>query len=155
MSHAPLAPSTVTLSVPMAAPAAEIWRRIVVPELSRVWLGGFAFESSWRVGEALALAGVLSGRAYRETGTLLALEEGRLLSYSHWSALWRVPHTPQNRAVLTLTLTPAARGVTVQLHHALPAVEALSQHSHFFWRGALDQLRRIVEGEESGAPGIM
>ena len=145
MPSEPLAPATVRLSVPMRAAAPEIWRRIVTRELSQEWLGGFAFESSWRVGEPISLGGVLNGKPYRETGTLLAFEADHLLRYTHWSALWRVADTPQHRAVLSLTLTPTEGGTTVLLLHELPAVEALPQHSNFFWRGALDQLRRIVE----------
>lgn len=48
--------------------------------------------------------------------------------------------------MLTLALEPDADGTTVTLHHALPDVEAIAPHSRCFWRGALEQLRRLVEG---------
>ena len=107
------------------------------------WLGGFAFESSWMVGEPISLGGVLNGKPYRETGILLAFEADHLLRYSHWSALWRVADTPQHRAVLRLTLTPTEGGTTVLLLHELPAVEALPHHHHFFSPAARRLLPRI------------
>ncbi|MFN7145457.1 MAG: SRPBCC domain-containing protein [Myxococcota bacterium] len=135
-------------SVAVRAAADEVWRVLVDPEQQPRWLGGFRFATTWEVGGAFALGGVLNAAEYREPGTLLALEPPRLLRYDHWSALWGVPDGPGNRAVLTLTVAPTAEGCTVALHHVLPDVKALPQHAGFFWRGALHQLRRLAEGTD-------
>lgn len=111
-----------------------------------MWLGGFHFESSWEPGAPIALVGTLNGRPYREAGSLLVFEPERRLSYSHWSKLWRVPDDPTHRALLTLTLEAGESGSVLTLHHDLPAAEALAQHSSFFWRGGLEQVRRLAEG---------
>lgn len=128
------------------AGADAVWRQIVDSEAQPQWLGGFRFDTPWEVGGAFGLVGLLNGVEHRETGTLLVLEPARRLRYEHWSALWRVPDRPENRAVFTLTLAPTPDGCVVALHHELPAVEALPQHAAFFWRGALFQLGRLAEG---------
>ena len=140
------APSVVERNVEAHAHADAVWRVMVDPELGPSWLGGFRFESTWEVGGPFALVGTLNGHAYREAGALLSVEPGRLLRFAHWSRLWRIPDIPHNRAVMTLTLIPDGDHTRVDLRHELPAGEALAQHSNFFWRGALEQLRRVCEG---------
>jgi uncharacterized protein YndB with AHSA1/START domain len=146
----------VELRVPMAATPAAVWQAVMDPAVQPRWLGGFRFDTDWTVGGRFALRGTLQGRPYEETGRLLVLVPGRELAFSHWSRLWRVPDVPANQAILTLSIAaaPAARrgpppprpdGAVVALHHELPKVVALAQHSRFFWSVALDQLRRAVE----------
>ena len=136
----------VELTALIRGPVATVWGAILDPERQGAWLGGFRFEGGWTVGAPLALVGTLNGKPYRESGVLLAFEPERRIRYSHWSKLWRVPESPANRAILTLTLEPHADGTRVLLHHALPDVEAIEPHSRFFWRGGLEQLRRLVKG---------
>lgn len=140
-----LAPSVVERTVEVRARADAIWRVMVDPELGPRWLGGFRFESTWEVGGPFALVGTLNGRAYSEAGTLLRVEPGHVLRFAHWSKLWRIPDIPSNQAVMTLALTTEGDHTRVDLRHELPAAEALAQHSNFFWRGALEQLRRLCE----------
>lgn len=141
-----LVPSVVERSVEVRAHADAVWRVMVDPELGPRWLGGFRFESDWAVGGPFALVGTLNGHLYRDSGTLLGVESGRLLRFAHWSKLWRIPDIPGNRAVMTLALITEGDHTRVDLRHELPAAEALAQHSNFFWRGALEQLRRLCEG---------
>lgn len=136
----------VELTTLIRAPVATVWAAMLDPRRQEAWLGGFHFEGGWSVGASLALVGTLNGKAYRESGVLLAFEPERRIRYSHWSKLWRVPESPANRAVLTLALEPDSNGTRMALHHALPEVEAIEPHSRFFWRGGLEQLRRLVEG---------
>lgn len=146
MSGGPAPAHVVELSTSIRGSTEEVWAAMLDAARQPTWLGGFRFEGAWRVGAPLGLVGSLEGKAHREDGVLLGLDPGRLLRYSHFSSLWRVPNTAANHAILTLTLEGTAAGTIVSLHHALPEVEAIAQHSRFFWRGALEQLRRLVEG---------
>lgn len=144
MPEAPAATS-VTLAIVARASPAMVWQAIVDPERTPRWVGGFRFETAWVVGGSFALTGVLQGRPYTERGLLLALETGRLLRFAHWSRLWGVPDLPANRAVVTLTLEEEGDATRVGFRHDLPGVVALAQHSAFFWRVGLEQLRRLAE----------
>lgn len=140
------APTVVERSVVIRAAVDATWRAMMDPELGHRWLGGFRFVSSWEVGGPVSMVGTLNGEDYRDVGTVRMFEAGRVVQYDHWSTLWRVPDAPENRAVLTFSVEPEGEGTRVAIRHELPAVEALAQHSNFFWRGALEQLRRLVEG---------
>jgi hypothetical protein len=43
-------------------------------------------------------------KTYRERGTVLAIEREKLLKYSHWTELSRLPDAPENRTVITFSL---------------------------------------------------
>src|SRR5262252_8107996 len=93
--------------------------------------------SNWQVGGAITLCETPSGPDYKEHGTLLVFEPGRLLRFNHWSPLWRLPEVAGNRAVVTLQIEPDDNGTRVSFTHELPQVEALAEHSNFFWRVGL------------------
>jgi uncharacterized protein YndB with AHSA1/START domain len=133
----------VELSVTLAASAADVWRAIVDPELAPQWMG-LRIVCNWEVGGAFTITDTPLGPRYREHGTLLAFEPGTLLRYSHWSKLWRLPDAPGNRAVMTMRVEPDGDATRLSLIHELPLVEAIAEHSEFFWRGGLYQLRKLL-----------
>lgn len=146
-TRAPRAGPVVERSVTIAASPTEVWRAITDPDLAAKWMGGLRIASSWEVGSPITFRGTLHGLDdYVEHGTLLAFEPGKLLQYEHWSRLWRVADVPENRARFTLWVEPDAGVTRVSLRHDLPAVEAIAQHSDFFWRVGLELLRKLVEG---------
>lgn len=134
----------VELSVTLTASAADVWRAIVDPDLALQWMG-MRIVCSWEVGSVLTMTETPLGESYRESGALLAFEPGKLLRYSHWSELWRVPDAPENRAVMTMRVESDGDATRLSLRHELPAVEAIAEHSAFFWRGGLYQLRKLLE----------
>lgn len=138
-------PGVVELSADIAAPPAEVWRALTDPAVTERWMGGFRMLSTWQPGAPFTIAGRLNNRDYAETGTILAADPPRLLRYDQWSRLWRVPDRPENRAVMTLTLTPDGDATRLALVHELPAVEAIVPHSRFFWTVSLGQLRKLFE----------
>lgn len=136
----------VQRSVHLAAPPDEVWRVLLDPERAPGWLGGFRLEVEPVVGGRFALVGSLGEGAYAERGEVLAFDPARLLRFSHWSALWRVPDVAESRAVMTWSLEPAAApgGTTLSIVHELPDVEAIAEHSDFFWRVGLARLAAMV-----------
>jgi uncharacterized protein YndB with AHSA1/START domain len=138
-------PGVVELSAHIPAAPAAVWRALTDPALTGRWMGGFRMLSSWQPGAPFTIVGSLNGRDYAETGTVLAADPPRLLRYDQWSRLWRVPDRPENRAVMTITLTPDDDATHLALVHELPAVEAIVPHSRFFWTVSLGQLRALFE----------
>jgi len=134
----------VERSVSIKAAPADVWRAMVDPELARKWMG-MRISCDWVVGSAVTFSETPLGPKYTERGTLLAFEPGKLLSFDHWSRLWRVPDTPENHAVMTLRVEAEGDGTRISFTHQLPVVEALAPHSDFFWRVALAQLRMQME----------
>ncbi len=137
-------PTLVERSVSIEASPADIWRAIVDPELGLRWMGK-RVVCSWEVGSPVTLTETPLGPDYSERNTLLAFEPSRLLRYDHWSPLWRVPDVPGNRAVVTLQVEPDGDQARVLFRQELPVVEALAEHSDFFWRVGLGQLKALME----------
>jgi uncharacterized protein YndB with AHSA1/START domain len=134
----------VELSVTLTASSADVWRAIVDSDLAPQWMA-MRIACSWKVGSVLTITETPLGARYSERGTLLAFEPGKLLRYSHWSKLWRLPDAPGNRAVMTMRVESDGDATRLSLRHELPPVEAIAQHSEFFWRGGLYQLRKLLE----------
>jgi uncharacterized protein YndB with AHSA1/START domain len=137
-------PALVERSVGISAGPADVWRAIVDPDVAPRWMG-MRMVCSWEVGSSVTLTETPLGGDYAERGTLLAFEPGALLRYDHWSPLWRVPDVAGNRAVVTLRVEADGAGTRVLFRHELPEVEALAEHSDFFWRVGLAQLKRLME----------
>lgn len=137
-------PALVERSIRIMAAPADVWRGIVEPQVAADWMG-MRLTCSWELGSTVTITETPLGADYTERGTLLAFELGRLLRFDHWSPLWRIPDTPGNRAVVTLRLEPEGDGTRVFFTHALPDVEALAEHSDFFWRVGLAQLKELLE----------
>jgi uncharacterized protein YndB with AHSA1/START domain len=134
----------VELSVTLTASSADVWRALVDPDLAPQWMG-MRIACSWEVGSAIKITETPLGPRYSERGTLLAFEPGKLLRFSHWSKLWRLPDAPGNRAVMTMRVEPDGDATRLSLRHELPPVEAIAEHSEFFWRGGLYQLSKLLE----------
>jgi len=117
----------VALSVTLTASSADVWRALVDSELAPQWMG-VRIACSWKVGSALTITETPLGARYSERGTLLAFEPGKLLRYSHWSKLWRLPDAPGNRAVMTMRVESDGDATRLSLTHE-PRSEACSGRS--------------------------
>lgn len=148
-------PGLVELAQSFPAAPDFVWESMMMPELMPRWLGGFRMVCDWQVGGPFAIKGILNRKSYQELGTLLAYEPGQRLQYEHWSRLWRIPNLPENRGIQTLELIPEGAGSLLKLRHELPEVQALPEHSRFFWRGALYQLLRVVESRRTELLALM
>jgi uncharacterized protein YndB with AHSA1/START domain len=112
-------------------------------------MGGAHVESMWQPGSAISFTGSLHGHPYHDRGTVLACEPERLLRYSHWSALSRRDDSEHTRTVITLTLTPQADETRLEIGHDNLTAKPAIGHARFFWRNALNDVKRIAENAGS------
>jgi uncharacterized protein YndB with AHSA1/START domain len=133
-------------AVTIAASAAEVWRVLVDPDSISRWMIGARVESTWEVGAPIVFHVNLHGKPFRDHGTILELEPGRVLRYDLWSRITRIPDTPGNRAVIGLRLAPTDGGTRLSVRHEPAPAEAALEHAVFFWRVTLEVIRGLVEG---------
>src|SRR5579859_2325604 len=87
-------PHTVTKSIAIHAPAANVWHVLTNSESIREWVsdeGGLAVQSDWIVGHPFALVGTFHGMQHHDQGTLLALTHSNLVTlpiYQHANFYW-------------------------------------------------------------------
>ena len=96
----------VVKSVEISASTNEVWRALTEPDKIAQWMGGARVESKWEIGGEITFTGEMTNfnKTYHDRGTVLAIEREKLLKYSHWTELSRLPDAPENRAVITFSL---------------------------------------------------
>jgi len=97
------------------------------------------------LGACIKVTGKLHKYTYRDRGTVLAVEREKLLKYSHWSGLSRLPDLPQNRTVITLSLDWTAEKTRLTVRHECLYSEAAYKHAKYFWGFALTDVKNLLE----------
>lgn len=144
MAPAPLV-SPVVHSVEIAASPDAVWRALTDPDTLARWMGGARLDRTWELGRDLALTVDLNHKTYEDRVKALALEPGRLLSYSHWTRISRLPDRPENRSVITFVLDSVGARTRLTVTHESHKGEAVLEHARFFWGVALSVLKRLLE----------
>ena len=83
--------------------------------------------------------------AYRDRGTVLAVERERLLRYSHRAFLSRLPDLPRNRTIIALSLDWTGDKTSLTVRHECSYREAAYKHADYFWGFALNDVRNLLE----------
>jgi hypothetical protein len=58
------------------------------------WMGGALVESHWERCAGIVFTGKLHKYTYRDRSKVLAVQTRKLLKYSHWAGLSRLPDLP-------------------------------------------------------------
>ena len=135
----------VVKSVELAAAADDVWRALTETDKIAQWMRGAHVQSDWQRGSDITFTGRLHNKPYRDRGTVLAVEREKLLKYSHWTGLSRLPDVGENRTVITFSLDSAGEKTRLTVRHERFYSDAAYKHSNFFWSFALTDLRNLLE----------
>src|SRR2546428_1392526 len=88
----------VVKSIEISASANDVWRALTEPDKIAQWMGGARVESKWELGGEITTTAKWPNakKTYRDRGAVLAIEREKLLKYSHWSEISRLPDAPEN-----------------------------------------------------------
>ena len=140
---------SVQHSIRIRAKPSVVWDTLLDPTKIARWMGGAHVESTWHPGDTISFTGTFHERPYQDRGTVLACDPERVLRYSHWSALSRLPDSDATRTVITLTLQPEDDETDLEVRHDNLSSDAAFGHARFFWRNALHDLKGIGESYAS------
>lgn len=129
----------------ISASPERVWAALTEPDEIAVWMTGSRVETTWRVGAPITWTGEYDGRAYQDKGEVLAVEEPRLLSMTHFSPLTG-EDVPDNYHTLVYTLTPDGSGTRLELSQDGCADDEQAQQFGQHWQAMLDSLRTHVDG---------
>jgi uncharacterized protein YndB with AHSA1/START domain len=137
----------VVKSIEICASANDVWRALTEPDKIAQWMGGARVESKWEIGGEITFTGEMPNfnKTYRDRGTVLAVEREKLLRYSHWTALSRLPDAPENRTVITFSLDWTGAATRLTVRHERFYSEAAYKHANFFWGFALTDVKNLLE----------
>jgi len=136
-----LAKATISID----APRSEVWTALVSPEAARVYMFGTELRSDWKKGSPITWEGLWEGKQYKDKGTILDIERGRLLRYSHFSPLSGEPDRPENYHTVTIELADDGDGTEVTLTQDNNASETARVHSEKNWGMMLAMLKQYLE----------
>jgi uncharacterized protein YndB with AHSA1/START domain len=122
-----------------------VWTGLVEPDAIKQYMFGTTVESEWSEGSTIVWKGEWQGRAYEDKGTILRLEPGRLLQYSHFSPLSGLPDEPQHYHTVTIELSPDASWTRVSLTQDGSTMHEAREHAEKNWGMMLGSLRGCVE----------
>jgi uncharacterized protein YndB with AHSA1/START domain len=141
-------------SISINASVESVWRALVEPELIRQYMFGTEVVSEWKKGSSITWKGKWQGRDYEDRGTILDLQEGRLIKYSHFSPLSGLADAPENYHIVTVQLSPEGeQGTRVSLAQDNNPDEEARGHSEKNWALMLSGLKETVEKGGGGEPG--
>ena len=85
------------------------------------------------------------GKVYEDKGVILKLESQRLIQYSHFSPLSRLPDVPESYHTVTIKLSVKGTQTLVSLAQDNNATEQERQHSEKNWEMMLEGLKKLLE----------
>jgi uncharacterized protein YndB with AHSA1/START domain len=132
-------------SVTVDAPRARVWDALVNPAAIKQYMFGTQVETDWREGSPISWKGEWQGKAYEDKGTILKLEQGKRLQYSHFSPLSGLPEKPENYHTVTIELADEAGKTRVALSQDNNPDEQAREHSKHMWEVMLAELKKFLE----------
>lgn len=138
---------TITRSVRIDAPPADVWNALTNPELMKRWMSEADIEivTDRRVGAPFIVRGDLHGTPFENAGTVLRFEPERVLRYNHLSSLSNLPDVVENYSILEFELRPVDDRTTLTLRLWNFPTESIRKHLAFYWNVALEVLKRTIE----------
>ena len=141
MSHDLIARASLTVD----APRAKVWDALVNPKAIKQYMFGATVVSDWREGSPIVWKGEWQGKPYEAKGTLLEVEPGRTLRYSHFSPLSGLPDEPKNYHTVTVELSGEGDQTRVALAQDNNPTDEARVHSEKNWGMMLAALKKFLE----------
>jgi len=142
MNNTFFAKATITIN----APASRVWDALTQPELIKQYLFGTHVTTDWEAGSPITYEGTWEGKAYKDKGTILQIEPGKLLVSTFWSALSGLPDIPENYQTVRYELSNEDHGTRLTITQDNNATQADADHSAQNWSMVLDAMKKMLEG---------
>jgi uncharacterized protein YndB with AHSA1/START domain len=141
MNNTYTAKATITVNVPTS----KVWDALTKPDLIKQYLFGTQVTTDWRVGSPITYEGVWEGKAYKDKGTILQVEPGKLLVSTFWSALSGLPDVPENYQTVRYELSAEGNGTRLTLTQDNNATQEDANHSAENWKMVLGGMKKLLE----------
>lgn len=132
-------------SIRINSPYEKVWEALVNPDLVKQYMFGTTVVSDWNEGSPIVWKGEWQGKPYEDKGTILKLEKGRILQYSHFSPLAGKPDLPENYHTVTIELSTDGAQTIVSLSQDNNTTEEAREHSEKNWQMMLEGLKKLLE----------
>jgi uncharacterized protein YndB with AHSA1/START domain len=136
---------TAKAAIRINAPVAKVWEALVDPDMIKQYMFGTNVVTDWKEGSPIVWQGKWQGKAYEDKGTILKIDQERVLQYSHFSPLSGQPDVPENYHSVTIELSGKGQQTTVTLTQDNNETEEEREHSEKNWQMMLEGLKKLLE----------
>jgi uncharacterized protein YndB with AHSA1/START domain len=132
-------------SITINAPAAKVWEAITEPATRKKWFFGVDTRTDWREGSPIVHTGEFQGKPYKDKGVVKQIVPRKKLVHTHWSSMSGRPDKPEKYETINYTLIELNGATEVGITEENIATEKQKATSEEMWKGALGELKRVVE----------
>ena len=132
-------------SVVINTSASKVWKALTDPEMIKQYLFGTEAISDWKVGSSIIYRGVWEGKAYEDKGTVIRVEQNKLLESTYWSSMSGLADKPENYKKVTYELAADGDGTKLTITQDNNATEEEKNHSEKNWEMVLGSLKKLLE----------
>jgi uncharacterized protein YndB with AHSA1/START domain len=135
----------LSLSRTFQATPASVWDALTNPEKIKVYLFGTETISDWKAGSPIIFRGEWEGKAYEDKGTILEIEEEKILKYTYWSNFAGLPDIPENYFTITYRLEKEGSGTLFTLEQGKFKTQEAMDHSRENWNKVMGTMKGMLE----------
>lgn len=142
---------TITQTITINAPLAEVWRMLTDTAKMEQWMSDFDLKitTDWQVGSPITFKGDLHGIHFINKGEILELDTETNLAYTFWSSLSQIEDIPENYTTIRFQLTFANNQTILTFTQSGLHVGTILQHNHFYWRTTLNVIKKFAESNSN------
>ena len=133
------------VSITIYASATKVWDYLTRPELIKQYFFETQTTSDWRVGGSITFEGEWEGRKYKDKGTILEIEQGKMIKFNYWSSMSGFEDLPINYVILTYDLFAGFNKTILTITQENIQTEKMKEHSEQNWMKVLKALKNLVE----------
>ena len=134
------------VTIKIDAPVSKVWDALTKPELIKQYMFGTEVTTDWRVGSSITFKGMWEGKAYEDKGKIVAVEQGKRLVSTYWSALSGLPDVPESYQTVSYELAADGNGTRLTLTQDNNNTQEDANHAEQNWKMVLDGIKGLVEG---------
>jgi len=133
-------------SIIIAAPPERVWAALTEPAYVRQYLMGTVLLTDWKTGSPITWSGEWKGKPYTDKGEVIEVEEGRRLTYTHYSPLSGADDAPENYHTLWWSLEEVSGGTRVVLNQDNNSSADEADRNRDNWQQVMASLKKVAEG---------
>ena len=136
---------TLKTSIEINAPAAKVWQALTDPTIVKQYFFGTHVKSDWKKGSTITWEGEWEGKSYKDTGTILDIDPGRMVKYDYWSSMSGTENMPENYVDVTYELSENNGKTTLIITQERIKSEESKNHSEQNWQWVFGKMKEMIE----------
>ena len=136
---------TLKTSLDINAPASKVLEALTNPAIVKQYFFGTNVKSDWKKGSPIFWEGEWEGKSYKDTGTILEIDPGRMVKYDYWSSMSGTENIPENYVDVTYELSEKDGKTTLTITQERIKSEESKQHSEQNWQWVFGKMKEMIE----------